>query len=83
MTNFSRPEQLAEAYLKIGAIKIDLQHPFRWASGWRSPIYNDNRLLLFHPELRKLVTAGFQNLIEQENISSEIIAGVATSGKIT
>ena len=76
----SYSEQLAEIILEIGAVKIDAQRPFTWASGYKMPVYNDNRLLLGNPEHRALVTAGMQSLITAANIQVNTVAGTATAG---
>jgi len=66
--------------LEIGAIKIRPADPFTWASGYRMPIYNDNRMLLAHPETRAMVIAGLYRLLRDEGIQPEVIAGTATAG---
>ena len=66
--------------LEIGAIKIRPTDPFTWASGYRMPIYNDNRMLLAHPETRAMVVAGLFKLLNNEGIQPQIIAGTATAG---
>lgn len=66
--------------LEIGAIKIRPKDPFTWASGYRMPIYNDNRMLLAHPETRATVVAGLYQLLKNEGIQPEVIAGTATAG---
>ncbi len=71
-------KQIAEAGLKIGAIKVQPEQPFLWASGHRMPIYNDNRLFLFYPEYRSLIAAGLEALME--GIKAEVIASAATAG---
>ena len=76
----SYSKQLAEIVLEIGAVKIDAQRPFTWASGYKMPVYNDNRLLLGNPEHRALVTAGMQSLITAANIQVNAVAGTATAG---
>jgi len=76
----SYSERLAEIVLEIGAVKIDAQRPFTWASGYKMPVYNDNRLLLGNPEHRALVTEGMQSLITAANIPVNTVAGVATAG---
>ncbi|MCK5321604.1 orotate phosphoribosyltransferase [Candidatus Pacearchaeota archaeon] len=73
-------KEIAEAGLEIGAIKLRPDDPFTWASGFRMPIYNDNRMFLFYPEHRKLLVRGFENLLESEHISHKIIAGTSTAG---
>lgn len=71
-------KEIAKAGLKINAIKLRPDNPFTWASGFRMPIYNDNRMFLFFPEHRKLIAEGFTNLIK--DIPYEVIAGTSTSG---
>jgi orotate phosphoribosyltransferase len=73
-------EKLAETALKIGAIRVDTDHPFTWASGYRMPIYNDNRLLLGNADHRRLIAEGFQNLLEEKKIEADVVAGTATAG---
>ncbi len=71
---------IAEALLKIGAIKLNTDKPFTWSSGWKSPIYCDNRLSLSFPEVRTLVKNSLVNAIRQHFPDAEGIAGVATAG---
>lgn len=73
-------EQLAETALKIGAIRINTENPFTWASGYRMPVYNDNRLLLGNADHRLLIAQGFQNLLKVNKIDADAIAGTATAG---
>ena len=73
-------KDLALAALKIGAVKLDPDHPFLWASSYRMPIYNDNRRFLYYPEHRNLITLMLVDSIRGENIPYDIIAGVATGG---
>ena len=72
--------KLAEAGLKIKAIKLNPEKPFLWASGYHMPIYNDNRMFLFYPEYRKLIIDGFTSIIKSNNIDVKIIAGTSTAG---
>jgi len=73
--------EIAKAGLEIKAIKLRPEDPFTWASGFRMPIYNDNRMFLFHPEFRELITNGFVDLlIEQGILSNPVIAGTSTAG---
>jgi orotate phosphoribosyltransferase len=72
--------KIAEAGLEIGAIKLDPEHPFQWASGYRMPVYNDNRMFLSLPEVRKTLARGFAEIIEEEGIDPEVVAGTATAG---
>lgn len=72
-------EQLvAQSLLQIKAIKLNPANPFTWASGWKSPIYCDNRKTLSYPEVRKLIYESFAERITELYPEAEIIAGVAT-----
>ena len=73
-------KEVATSLLEIGAIKLSLQKPFQWSSGWHSPIYCDNRLSLSYPEIRSFVKRGLSNLISLHFPQTEAIAGVATAG---
>jgi orotate phosphoribosyltransferase len=64
--------------LQINAIKLNPANPFTWASGWRSPIYCDNRKTLSYPEVRNAICEGFKNQIIERYPDVEVIAGVAT-----
>jgi len=66
--------------LEIGAIKIRPTDPFTWASGYKMPIYNDNRMLLALPGTRSMVVAGLSKLLKNEGIQPQVIAGTATAG---
>jgi orotate phosphoribosyltransferase len=71
---------IAEALLKIGAIKLNTAKPFTWSSGWKSPIYCDNRLSLSFPDVRSLVKESLAKAIMKHFPKAEGIAGVATAG---
>lgn len=73
-------QQLAKISLEIGAIKIDSKNPFTWASGYRMPIYNDNRMLLGDAGHRTLVAEAMHTMIVKEGFSVDTVAGVATAG---
>lgn len=73
-------QQLAKISLEIGAIKIDSKNPFTWASGYRMPIYNDNRMLLGNADHRQRVAEGLKAVIEKNHLPADVIAGVATAG---
>ena len=73
-------KKLANISLNIGSISLNPLKPFKWASGYYMPIYNDNRTLLSDYSYRKLVTNGFKELISKNNIYFDIIAGTATAG---
>ncbi len=72
-------KQIANSLLAIGAVKLQPENPFTWASGWRSPIYCDNRILLSYPTVRDQVVAAFVSTSAAfEDV--EGVAGVATAG---
>ena len=73
-------ENIARVALEIGAIQFNAQQPFIWASGYKMPIYNDNRLLLGNAGHRALITQGFQDLLKNCATKVEVIAGTATAG---
>ena len=73
-------EILAETALKIGAIRINTDNPFTWASGYRMPVYNDNRLLLGSAGHRLLIAKGFQGIMKEKQIEADVVAGTATAG---
>ena len=64
--------------LQINAIKLQPSNPFTWASGWKSPIYCDNRKILSFPEVRSYIRDSFAELINKLYPGTELIAGVAT-----
>jgi len=72
--------EFAGKLLKIGSIRLSPHAPFTWASGWRSPIYCDNRLTLSFPDVRTWIKYTLQEGIIQKMSDVEIIAGVATAG---
>ncbi|WGK69706.1 orotate phosphoribosyltransferase [Candidatus Haliotispira prima] len=73
--------QLFDISLELGAIRLDMNFPFRWASGYMMPIYNDSRLLLSRPKARGLIAEGLELLLRQNGHQQvENIAGVATGG---
>lgn len=81
MINKSEIEQkVAEFLLQIKAIKLQPNNPFTWASGWKSPIYCDNRITLSHPVIRTYIRQNLSALIQDEFGSVSVIAGVATAG---
>ena len=70
--------QVAAKLLQIKAIKLQPEEPFTWASGWKSPIYCDNRIILSHPEVRDYVKSKLSELIKRQYPNANLIAGVAT-----
>jgi orotate phosphoribosyltransferase len=71
---------VASHLLDIGAIKLNHKNPFTWSSGWKSPIYCDNRLALSYPVVRKFIKESLVTAIRQNFSGVECIAGVATAG---
>lgn len=71
---------IAEKLLQINAIKLNIEHPFTWASGWKSPIYCDNRKVLSFPFVRDFIKSEMCNIIFQAFENADMIAGVATAG---
>ncbi len=71
---------IAEMLLKIQAIKLSTKQPFTWSSGWKSPIYCDNRLSLSYPDVRDAIKNGLVAAIRENFFTAEGIAGVATAG---
>ena len=71
-------KKTAELLLQINAIKLNPKNPFTWASGWRSPIYCDNRVILSHPQIRIYVRDQMVKQINQLYAKPDVIAGVAT-----
>ena len=81
MINKSEVEQkVVQFLLQIKAIKLQPNNPFTWASGWKSPIYCDNRVTLSHPSIRTYIRQQLSVLVQEEFGSVEVIAGVATAG---
>jgi len=76
--NKNTAKKTAELLLQINAIKLNPQDPFTWASGWTSPIYCDNRVVLSFPPIRNYVREEMAKFIEKEYGKPDVIAGVAT-----
>jgi orotate phosphoribosyltransferase len=81
MTQFDNSAlKIAEFLLQIKAIKLQPEQPFTWASGWKSPIYCDNRKTLSYPQIRTFIRQQFVSLINEKFATPDVIAGVATGG---
>ncbi len=72
--------KISEYLLQIKAIKLNLTNPYTWASGWKSPIYCDNRKTLSYPQIRNYIRDEMVKIIREEYGEPEVIAGVATAG---
>jgi orotate phosphoribosyltransferase len=77
MTN---EKAVAEKLLQVNAVKLNLKQPFTWASGWKSPIYCDNRRILSFPFARDYIKSELSNVIFEKFPDAELVAGVATAG---
>ncbi len=71
---------VAEKLLQVSAVKLNPKEPFTWASGWKSPIYCDNRKMLGFPYVRDFIKSEMCNVIFEQFPDAELLAGVATAG---
>jgi len=76
--NKDTAKKTAELLLQINAIKLNPENPFTWASGWKSPIYCDNRIILSYPVIRNYIREEMAKQVELLYGKPDIIAGVAT-----
>lgn len=76
--NKETAKKTAEVLLRINAIKLQPDDPFTWASGWKSPIYCDNRIVLSFPQIRNFIRETMAKHIEEQYGKPDVIAGVAT-----
>ena len=76
--NKDTAKKTAELLLQIKAIKLNPNTPFTWASGWKSPIYCDNRVTLSYPSVRNFLKEQIAKLVEEKHGKPDVIAGVAT-----
>jgi len=76
--NKNTAKKTAELLLEIKAIKLSPNTPFTWASGWKSPIYCDNRITLSYPKVRSFLKENIAKLVEEKYGKPDVIAGVAT-----
>jgi len=80
INNTEIEQQVAEFLLQIKAIKLQPNNPFTWASGWKSPIYCDNRITLSHPTIRTYIRQQLTRLVQEAFGPVGCVAGVATAG---
>lgn len=73
-------QEIARQLLAANAVKLRPAEPFTWSSGWKSPIYCDNRITLSYPETRTFIKNALAQAIRQQFPGVEILAGVATAG---
>jgi len=72
--------KVAEFLLQVKAVKLQPENPFTWASGWKSPIYCDNRVTLSYPKIRTFIRQNYVDVILDNFGKPDVIAGVATGG---
>ncbi len=72
--------KVASFLLETEAVKLRPENPFKWSSGWNSPIYCDNRVTLSHPAVRNFIKERLTELVTEKFPAAEVIAGVATAG---
>ena len=78
MEHLETDRQVAKYLLDIKAVELSPESPFTWASGWKSPIYTDNRKSLSYPQVRTFLKKKFAEMIKTKYPDTELIAGVAT-----
>ena len=71
---------VAEKLLQVNAVKLNVKEPYTWASGWKSPIYCDNRKVLSFPFIRDFIKSELCNTVFTKFPDAELLAGVATAG---
>ncbi len=80
LRDMNNEKAVAEKLLQINAIRLNVKEPFIWASGWKSPIYCDNRKVLSFPYVREFIKSEMSNLIFEQFPEARMLAGVATAG---
>jgi orotate phosphoribosyltransferase len=78
--NMTNQKAVAEKLLQVQAVKLNIESPYTWASGWKSPIYCDNRKVLSFPYVRDFIKSEMCNIIFEEFPEAALLAGVATAG---
>lgn len=74
------PHDVAKLLLEVKAVSLNLDEPFRYASGILSPIYCDNRIIISHPAQREQVVEAFISVVREHNLEFDVVAGTATAG---
>lgn len=80
MTDQEVSKKIARELLQINAVQLNPANPFRWSSGWMSPIYCDNRITLSYPEFRNFLKHAFAARVLKEFPKADTLVGVATAG---
>ncbi len=78
--NVGLEHSIARVLLDVGAVTFSPESPYIFTSGLRSPVYVDNRVLVYHPDAWRLIVDGFQSTIDERNLHFDVIAGVAVGG---
>lgn len=78
--NMTNEKAVAEKLLQVAAVKLSPDKPFTWASGWKSPIYCDNRKVLSFPFVRDFIKSEMCNVVFEHFPQADVLAGVATAG---
>lgn len=73
-------KMVAEKLLQVNAVKLNVKEPYTWASGWKSPIYCDNRKVLSFPFIRDFIKSELCNIVFSKFPDAELLTGVATAG---
>src|SRR5215213_8391539 len=76
----TKQKGVAEKLLQTGAVQLRPEAPFTWASGWKSPIYCDNRKILSFPYIRDFIKSEMCNVVFDQYPEADLLAGVATAG---
>ena len=76
----SNETAVAEKLLQVKAVQLNIEEPYTWASGWKSPIYCDNRKILSFPYVRDFIKSEISSVIFEQFATAEVLAGVATAG---
>lgn len=80
ITNDEMAKEIARMLLQIRAVSLSPNEPFTWSSGWKSPIYCDNRLTMSYPEVRSKIADSFAEIIRSQYPDVEVIGGISTGG---
>ena len=80
LRSMTNEKAVAEKLLQVAAVKLSPENPFTWASGWKSPIYCDNRRVLSFPFVRDFIKSELCNVVFEHFPQAEVLAGVATAG---
>lgn len=80
LCNMTNEKMVAEKLLQVQAVKFNVEHPYTWASGWKSPVYCDNRKVLSFPYERDFIKSELCSVIFERFPGAEALAGVATAG---